>query len=104
MYEKTDIENIAVKWYGPRMEQELLSKRLKNFESPGWQNKASRNIEGTICQLQVIRSTKTLSTSKLDLLIKTESKLLEQLRFGSPDNFVRFLPFIYARQIVSEFL
>jgi hypothetical protein len=86
------------------MERELLAKRLKNFETSGWQNKASRIIEGTICQLQVIRSAKALSSNKLELILKTESKLLEQLRFGNPDSFIHFLPFIRARQIVSEFL
>lgn len=87
------------------MNSKGISQKLKAFETQGWKTRDARRVEGTLCQLRILRAS-NLAQNKLGIIANLESKLLSSLISSHPNSelLTNCLAYIYARQIVSEFL
>ena len=88
------------------MSRTALSEKLIRFETSDWRTRPSRRMEGTICQLQIIRAEANVCPSKLNTIAKLEKRLLNSLAECDTSSSIlaRGLSLLLARQIVSEFL
>lgn len=87
------------------MNSKVISHKLLAFETQGWKTRDARRVEGTLCQLRILRES-NLVQSKLGMIANLESKLLSSLISLHPNSglITNCLAYIHARQIVSEFL
>lgn len=82
---------------------DLLQDKLKRFESNSWRSSSARQLEATLCQLEILKA-ESVNVEEIESVEARLRYYLPKPEHRKSAFLSRSLPFIRARQLISQFL